>query len=103
MTESNPARFFGGSPFIKVLDVFLDNVDEDYSKKEVQELANISKAALFKHWGKAESLGLVRVTRSFGNTRLYTLNKSSPFVQELLKLELQLLEATTPPKAVAVA
>lgn len=103
MDETNFARFFGNSPFIKILDAFIDNVGADYSKKEIQQLSGISKGALFKHWHKLEELGLVKVTRSFGNTKLYTLNRKSPLVKELLVLEAKMIEETASKKIKALA
>lgn len=95
--------FFGDTPFIRIIDALLDNIGEDYSKKELQELAGVSKGAFFKHWPKIEELKIAGVTRSFGNTKLYTLNTKSPVVKGLLQLEMQLIEETSPKKAVAVA
>lgn len=94
--ESNLIKFFGGNPFVRMLDAFMDNIGEDYSKKEIQELAGISKGALFQHWGKLEKFSLIKVTRSFGNTKLYTLDMQNKTIKELLKLEMCLIEATSP-------
>jgi len=99
--ETNLVRFFGDNPFIRILDVFIDNISEDYSKKEVQELAGISKGALFKHWHKLEELGLVRVTRSFGKTKLFTLDMKNPLVKDIMRLEARMIEETSPRLAVA--
>jgi hypothetical protein len=103
MEETNLVKFFGDNPFIRMLDVFIDNIGESYSKKEVQELSGLSKGALFKHWHKLEDLHIVRVTRTFGKTKLYTLSKSTPLVKDLLKFESRLVEETSPKEAVAVA
>jgi len=97
--ETNLARLFGESPFIKILDALIDNIGEDYSKKEIQELSGISKGALFNHWPKLEELGLVKVTRAFGNTRLFTLNTKSLLVKDLLKFEARMIEESMPKKA----
>ena len=102
-SETNLVRFFGNSPFVRMLDAFIDNIGGEYSKKDVQELAGISKGALFQHWHKLEQLGLVKVTRAFGNTKLYTLDRKNPVVKGILKLEARLIEKTTPKKARAVA
>lgn len=93
--KSNLVTFFGDNPFVRLIDAFIDNVGEDYSKKEIQELAELSKGALFKHWNKLERLGLVKVTRAFGNTKLYTLNKENKTVKDLMKLEMHMIDATT--------
>lgn len=100
--ETNLIRFFGDNPFIRILDALIDNIGEDYSKKEIQELAGISKAALFKHWPKLEELNLVKVTRSFGNTKLYTLNMKSQLVKDILKFETRMIEETSPKEKIAV-
>ncbi|MFH1721368.1 MAG: hypothetical protein ABH950_02050 [Candidatus Altiarchaeota archaeon] len=96
MDESNLIRFFGDNPFIRILDAFIDNIGDDYSKKEIQELAGISKGALFNHWGKLEELNLIKATRTYGNTTLFTLNTENQTVKDLLKLEVDLIEETGP-------
>lgn len=102
MEETNLVRFFGDSPFVRILDAFIDNLGEDYSKKEIQELSGVSKGALFKHWHKLEELNLLRVTRTFGNTKLYTLNRSNPLVKDILKFEARMIDETSP-KELAVS
>lgn len=100
--ETNLVRFFGDNPFIRILDALIDNIGDDYSKKEIQELAGISKAAFFKHWPKLEELALVKVTRSFGKTRLYTLNTQNPLVKDMLKFETRMIEETSPKEQIAI-
>lgn len=100
MEESNLIRFFGDNPFIRILDALIDNIGESYTKKEIQELADISKAAFFTHWPKLEELNLVNVTREIGKTKLFTLNKNNKFVKDILKFEMRMIEETTPKKAV---
>lgn len=101
--ETNLVRFFGDNPFVRILDALIDNIGEDYSKKEIQELAGISKAALFKHWPKVEELGLVNITRRFGKTKLYTLNTKSKLIKDILKFEARMIEETSPKEQVAIA
>ncbi len=103
MEESNLIRFFGDNPFVRILDSLIDNIGEDYSKKELQEVAGISKAAFFKHWPKLEQLDLVKVTRSIGRTRLYTLNRTSQLVKDVLRFEVRMIEETAPKEQLAIA
>lgn len=103
MNESNLIRFFGDNPFNRILDAMVDNIGGEYSKKEIQELLGLSKGAFFNHWPKIEELNLVKITKSIGRTNLYTLNKSSPFVKDLLKFEMRMIEETSPKKALATA
>lgn len=101
MNESNLIKFFGGNPFTKILDALIDNIGEQYSKKEIQELSNLSKGAFFMHWPKVEELGLVKVTKSIGRTKLYALNTNSTFVKDILKFEMRMIEETAPKKILA--
>ncbi len=103
MEDSNLIRFFGDNPFTRILDSLIDNIGEEYSKKEIQELAGISKGAFFNHWPKLEELNLVRITREIGKTKLFTLNKSSKLVKDILKFEMRMIEETAPKKALATA
>lgn len=103
MEESNLIKFFGNNPFNRIVDALIDNIGEDYTKKELQELAGISKGAFFQHWPKIEELDLVKVTREIGKTKLFTLNKNSKLVKDLLKFELRMIDETIPKKAVAYA
>ena len=100
---SNLLKFFGSNPFTKILDVLIDNIGEEFSKKQIQDLAEISKGAFFNHWPKLEELGLVKITKTIGRTSLYTLNKSSPMVRDILKFEMCMIEETSPKKALAVS
>ena len=101
--KTNRVKFFGNNPFVRIVDALIDNIGESYSKKEIQELAGISKAAFFMHWPKVEELGLARVTRSLGSMKLYTLNMKSLFVKDMLKFEARMIEETSPKKELAVA
>lgn len=101
--ESNLLKFFGSNPFTKILDVLIDNIGEEFSKTQIQELAEISKGAFFIHWPKLEELGLVKITKTFGRTNLYTLNKSSLMVKDILKFEMRMIEETSPKKVLAIS
>src|SRR3989344_3246583 len=103
MGKSNLIRFFGDNPFNRILDALVDNLGEEYSKKEIQELSNLSKGAFFIHWPKIEELNLVKVTKNIGRTNLYILNRNNQFVKDILKFEMRMIEETTPQKEKATA
>lgn len=88
MTEKSLLiQTIGDTPTARIIDFFIENKGLDFSKTDISKGANISRATLFKHWDKIEKIGLVKVTRRFGKTKLYTLNTESDLVQELLKIE----------------
>lgn len=98
----------GDTPISRIIDFLIENKGLDFSKTQIAEGAGISRTALFKYWDTVEKFGIVKVTRTFGKAKLYTLNSESELVQEILNLELKLiehsmkaeLETTYPKKAV---
>ena len=75
---------------LKVLEFLIENKVFDYSKKQMAEEIGVSKVTFLKHFSKLEELGLVKVTRKFGKTKLYTLNESNAFSKRFLELTLAL-------------
>ncbi len=75
------------NPTLKVLDFFMDNEGFDYSKTEVMEGTDLSRATLFNVWPKLEALELLIETRSVGRAKMYKLNKKNPVVKKLMELD----------------
>jgi hypothetical protein len=75
------------SPMLKVLDFFMDNEAFDYSKTDIAEGAELSRATLFKVWPKLEALGLITATRMVGQAKMYQLNKQNPITKKLMELD----------------
>lgn len=75
------------SPMLKVLDFLMDNESFDYSKTEIAEGTNLSRATLFKVWSKLEALDLIKATREVGRAKMYKLNKGNPIVKKLMELD----------------
>lgn len=84
-------QFCGEAPLIKIIDFLLENRDQDYTKADISKGSLVSKSALFKHWSVLEDYGIVRVTRKFGKTKLYTLNSKSIVSKEIVKFESTLI------------
>ena len=81
----------GEMPLFKILDFLVDNKGADFTKKEIAEGAGISRASLFNYWNEIDKHNIVRTTRSFGKTRLYTLNTDSIITRRILDLERALI------------
>ncbi len=75
------------SPMLKVLDFLMDNEVFDYSKTDIAEGAELSRATLFKVWPRLESLDLITATRTVGQAKMYKLNKQNPIVKKLMELD----------------
>ena len=81
----------GDMPLFKIIDFLLDNKGMDFSKTDIAKGAEISRASLFNYWVELEKHGIIKTTRSFGKTRLYTLNNKNPVTQKIIELEKTLI------------
>jgi len=84
-------KFLGENPILRIVDFMIENKGLDMNKKEIVEGAGISRASLFNNWAQLEEQGIVKVTRKFGKTKLYTLNSKNLIVKKLLELECVLI------------
>ncbi len=81
----------GDMPLFKIVDFLLDNKGMDFSKTDIARGAEISRASVFNYWAEIEKHGIVKTTRSFGKTKLYTLNSKNPVTQKIIDLEKTLI------------
>ena len=91
MEKSLLLNLTGELPLFKIIDFLLDNKGMDYSKSDISKGAEISRASLFNYWNELEKHGIIRVTRSFGKTKLYTLNVKNQVTQKIIELEKTLI------------
>ena len=84
----------GEVPLFKIIDFLLENKGMDFSKSNISKGAGISRASLFNYWNEIEKHGIVKVTRSFGKTKLYALNITNPVAQKIMELEKTLIAET---------
>lgn len=88
MEESLFIRKLGiESPMLKILDFLMDNESFDYSKTDIAEGAELSRAILFKVWPKLEALDLITATRIVDQVKMYRLNKSNSIVKKFMELD----------------
>jgi len=81
----------GDMPLFKIIDFLLGNKGMDFSKTDIAKGAEISRASLFNYWAELERYGIIKTTRSFGKTKLYTLNSKNPVTQKIIELEKTLI------------
>jgi len=90
MDTSLLVKFFGITPSLRVLDFLIENSIFDYTKTEIAENSDISRASLYIIWPILEQYQIVKASRKIGNTTLYKLNKENPVVQKLIELDLKI-------------
>lgn len=81
----------GELPLFRVIDFLVENKGMDFTKKDIIEGTKISRASLFNYWPQLEKHGIVKVTRQFGKTKLYTLNSKNLVAKRILDLEKALI------------
>jgi len=91
MEKSLLIKLVGDIPTFKIVDFLIENKGLDFTKKDIIEGANISKASLFNYWQELEKSEIIKPTRKFGNTTLFTLNMKSAVVKKILELETELI------------
>ena len=84
------AETFGKTPFIKVLDFFLEYQNFDYSKSQVADEIGISRVTIEKIWGLLIKREIIKKTRIVGRATLYRLNKENPVVKALIDLDFKI-------------
>ncbi|ODS37811.1 hypothetical protein BEH94_05080 [Candidatus Altiarchaeales archaeon WOR_SM1_SCG] len=75
-----PEEFYD-NPMTRIVDFLIENKGFDYSKEEIAKGSSVSRTTLFKYWEWLEKFGIVKVTRTYGKTKLYTLNVESEVVK----------------------
>ncbi len=85
---------FGNNPIIKVLDFLITFADFDYPLTEIARNAGVSYSTLQTFWEKLERNKIVIKTRRVGKSNLYKLNTLNPAVQQLIKLDWNLIKGT---------
>jgi len=85
--ESAFIEIFGSNPIIKVLDFLITFQAFDYPLTEIAKNSRVSYSTLQTFWNKLEKNKIVIKTRRVGKSDLYKLNTKNPAVQQLIKLD----------------
>ena len=83
---------FGNNPVMKVLDFLITFADFDYPLTEIAKKSGVGYSTLQTFWNKLERNCIVIKTRRVGKSDLYKLNTSNPAVQQLMKLDWNLIK-----------
>lgn len=83
---------FGENPIIKVLDFLITYQLFDYPLTEIAKKSRVSYSTLQTFWEKLERNNIVIETRRVGKSNLYKLNIENPAIQQLIKLDWNLIK-----------
>ncbi len=85
---------FGRNPLMKVLDFLISFQLFDYPLTEIARNSGVSYSTLQTFWDKLEKNKIVIKTRRIGKSDLFKLNTNNPAVQQLIKLDWNLIKGT---------
>ncbi len=83
---------FGNNPIIKVLDFLITFQLFDYPLTDIAKNSGVGYSTLQTFWDKLERNNIVIKTRRVGKSDLYKLNTDNPAVQQLIKLDWNLIK-----------
>jgi len=93
---------FGNNPIIKVLDFLITFQLFDYPLTEIAKNSGVSYSTLQTFWGNLVRNKIVIKTRRVGKSDLYKLNTKNPAVQQLIKLDWNLIKGAEQTEEVLV-
>ena len=85
---------FGDNPVMRVLDFLITYQLFDYPLTEIAKNSGVSYSTLQSFWDKLERNCIVIKTRRVGKSDLYKLNTKNPAVQQLIKLDWNLVKGS---------
>ena len=83
---------FGNNPIMKVLDFLITFQLFDYPLTEIAKNSGVSYSTLQTFWNKLSRNNIVIKTRRVGKSDLYKLNTKNPAVQQLIRLDWNLIK-----------
>ncbi len=83
---------FGNNPIIRILDFLISFQLFDYPLTEIAKNSGVSYSTLQTFWDKLKRNKIVIKTRRVGKSDLYKLNTENPAVQQLIKLDWNLIK-----------
>ncbi|MEI6058794.1 MAG: hypothetical protein WCP89_03410 [archaeon] len=85
-------EIFGSNPVMKVIDFLISFQLFDYPLTEIAKNSGVSYSTLQTFWTNLEKNCIVIKTRRVGKSDLYKLNTKNPAVQQLIKLDWNLVK-----------
>ena len=82
----------GNNPIIKVLDFLITFADFDYPLTEIAKNSGVSYSTLQTFWSRLIKNKIVIKTRRVGKSDLFKLNTKNQAVQQLIKLDWNLVK-----------
>jgi predicted transcriptional regulator len=95
LNDTNLLRYLGKSPELKILDFLIENRRTSWNITEIEQQGCIARSTLKAAIPKLLDLGLIKVERAIGRSRLFLVNAENPVVGSLMRIsgQIDVLEA----------
>src|SRR4051794_2017710 len=77
-------RLFGSTPRMKILEVFLEGKEQDYSSTQVATLSGMNRVTTYNNIRQLNTDGLLKISRTVGKTKMFALTNDNA-IQQLRK------------------
>jgi len=103
--ESILLQLFGRTAKLRLMDFFLDNPQNDYTRTEIMGALGMAKPTIREKLPDLERFGILKMTRKIGKAKLYQLDPENSIVKCLRKIELDMstLMAKMEPEDIAIS
>src|SRR3989338_10122822 len=92
--ESVFIEVFGNNPIMKVLDFLITCQLFDYPLTEIARNSEVGYSTLQSFWSRLVNNNLVIKTRRVGKSDLFKINTQNPAVQQLIRLDWNLIKGS---------
>ena len=90
MEKSSFVLVFGNSPFVRVLDFFLNYDSFDYSIAYISQETQTKWETTSNILGVLLKKGIIKKTRKLGKAQLYILDKENPLTKLLTEIDMKI-------------
>ena len=103
MDQSLFVKYLGDSPFVRVLDFFLENDAWDYSVQDISDSTGVARNTTGKILERMVKLKMVVQTRTVGRAVMFKINTSNPAIKKMVSFDRELTLSAIPQKAKELA
>jgi len=91
----NLKHILGDLPTINLLDFFIDNDDNDFTRAEIAHYANIGPTAMKRNFKCLTQCGVIIETRKIGGVPLYAIDMMNRVTELIIKFDEDLTDYCT--------
>lgn len=92
-TKTSFLKVMGANPINRILDFLIENKRESWTMVEIRDNANVGYSTLKIIIPKMQKMNLIKITRTIGNSHLYTINEENPIIKKIKDLHKEIIKS----------